>query len=157
MVQINKPTLLAYWLTVIIAMALRIIPWSSPVLMGAPDWVILTLIYWATVMPEEASVGKAWLVGLLVDVLTGQLLGQYALAYAVSVFLCVKQHKRIRNFPIIQQSLSVCAILLISQFLVFWIEHINHQIIPLSFWLPVLTGALIWPVLYFALSRVRLP
>ena len=157
MVQINKPTLLAYWLTVIIAMALRIIPWSSPVLMGAPDWVILTLIYWATVMPEEASVGKAWLVGLLVDVLTGQLLGQYALTYAFSVFVCEKQHKRIRHYPIIQQGLAIFAILLIAQFLVFWLEHINHQVLPFYFWLPVFTGGLLWPVLYFVLSKVRLP
>ena len=85
------------------AMALTIIPWSTPLSIAAPDWVILTLIYWALATPETASVGKAWFVGLLVDALTGQLLGQYALTYAVSIFLCIKQHKRIRHYPIIQQ------------------------------------------------------
>ena len=155
MVQINKSNALAYWLSVIIAMTLRISPWSPFFSMIAPDWVILTLIYWALVIPEEASVGKAWCVGLLVDVLTGQLLGQYALAYACSIFLCAKQHKRIRNFPVIQQGLAIFAILFIARVLIFWTEHINHQLMPFYFWLPVLTGALVWPVVYIVLSKVR--
>ncbi len=155
--QINKPGAFAYWFTVIIAMALRIAPWSAVISVSAPDWVMLTLIYWVLATPEEASIGKAWIVGLLVDVLTGQLLGQYALTYAVSIFLCEKQHKRIRQFPIMQQSLAIFAILLLARILLFWIEHINHQLMPLSFWLPVLTGSLIWPVVAIVLSKVRLP
>ena len=104
-------------------MGLKIIPWPTPVLISLPDWVLLTLIYWAFAIPETAGVGKAWFTGLLVDVLTGQLLGQYALAYAVSVFLSIKQHKRIRQFPIIQQSAFVCLLLLIAQLFIFWIER----------------------------------
>ena len=157
MEQINKQTPLVYWLTLAIAMALSIVPWPFAALIAAPDWVLLTLIFWAVVAPEEAGVGKAWFIGLLVDVLTGQLLGQVALVYAFSIFLCIKQHKRIRNFPIIQQSLSVFTILLIAQFLMFWIEHINHQLLPAYFWLPVLTGALIWPVVYIVLNKLYFP
>lgn len=155
MVQSSEATLLSYWLTIFVAMALNIIPWSTPGLYLAPDWVLLILIYWAFAMPEMASVGKAWFVGLLVDVLTGQLLGQYALAYAVSVYICVQQHKRIRQFPIIQQSLSVGMILLISRILLFWVERINGQSIPLYFWLPVLTGGLLWPVVSFLIRKIR--
>ena len=138
------------------AMALTIFPWSSPLSIAAPDWVILTLLYWALATPETASVGKAWFVGLLVDVLTGQLLGQYALTYAVSIFICIKQHKRIRHYPVIQQSLSICAILLIAQILVFWIEHINHRVMPVYFWLPVLMGGIVWPVVFIVLRKIRL-
>jgi len=155
MSKIKLPLLVTYWLSIIIAMALNIIPWAPPFLMAAPDWVLLTLIYWAIAAPETASVGKAWMVGLLVDVLTGQLLGQYALAYAVSVFLGVKQHKRIRHYPIIQQSLAVCIILLLARVLIFWTENINHQTMPINFWLSVLTGALVWPVVSLTLRKTR--
>lgn len=155
MVQINQQTFVAYWLTVIVAMAFNIIPWADSVIFFVPDWVVLTLLYWTLAMPEAASVGKAWLVGLLVDVLTGQLLGQYALTYALSVFLCEKQHRRIRQYPIIQQSLSICAILLIARFLVFWIEHFNHQLVPASFWLPALSGGIIWPIVSIVLRKIR--
>ncbi|MCF7969868.1 MAG: rod shape-determining protein MreD [Methylococcaceae bacterium] len=155
MVKIKLPLLITYWLTIISAMALNITPWIPPFLMVVPDWVLLTLIYWALAAPETASVGKAWLVGLLVDVLTGQLLGQYALAYAVGVFLSVKQHKRIRHYPIIQQSLAVCIILLFARVIIFWTENINHQAVPMDFWLPVLTGALVWPVVSRTLRKIR--
>ena len=70
MVQTRQVSLLGYWLTIILAMALTIIPWSIPTLNLTPDWVLLVLIYWALASPETASVGKAWFVGLLVDVLT---------------------------------------------------------------------------------------
>ncbi|MDF1582165.1 MAG: rod shape-determining protein MreD [Methyloprofundus sp.] len=156
MVKIKLPILIAYWLTIVVAMALNITPWAAPFLMVAPDWVLLTLIYWTLAAPETAGVGKAWMVGLLVDVLTGQLLGQYALAYALSVYLGVKQHKRIRQYPIIQQSLAVFAFLLLARVLIFWIENINHQTVSMNFWLPVLTGALVWPVVSLSLRNIRI-
>jgi len=156
MTKIKLPLLVAYWLTVVVAMALNIIPWGGAFLMVTPDWVLLILIYWALVAPETASVGKAWVVGLLVDVLTGQVLGQYALAYAVSIFLSVKQHKRIRHYLIIQQSLVVFMLLLLARILVFWIENINHQPVSMNFWLPVLTGAIVWPVVSLLLRNIRI-
>lgn len=156
MTKIKLPLLIAYWLTVVVAMALNITPWKGAFLMAFPDWVLLILIYWALAAPETASVGKAWIVGLLVDVLTGQLLGQYALAYAASIFLSVKQHKRIRHYLIIQQSLVVFMLLLFARVLVFWIENINHQPVPINFWLPVLTGAVVWPVVSLLLRNIRI-
>ena len=155
MVQTRQATLFDYWLTIIVAMALIIIPWATPTINLAPDWVLLVLIYWAFATPETASVGKAWFVGLLVDVLTGQLLGQYALAYAVSVYLCVKQYKRIRHNPAIQQSLFVCLILFVAQLIIFWVERINGQTMPVQSWLPVLTGGLVWPVLLWLMRKIR--
>lgn len=136
-------------------MGLNIIPWSVSVINFAPDWVLLILIYWAFATPESVGVGSAWFVGLLVDVLTGQVLGQYALAYSVSVYLCVKQHKRIRQFPVIQQSLFVCTILLIAQMLIFWVEKINGVGTPLSSWLSVLTGGIVWPLVLFLIRKLR--
>jgi rod shape-determining protein MreD len=156
MLQTSQATLIAYWLTITLAMALIIIPWPVPGLYLAPDWVLLVLIYWALATPETAGVGKAWFVGLLVDVLTGQLLGQYALAYAVSIYLSIKQHKRIRHTPVIQQSLFVCLILLVAQIIVFWVERINGQALPILSWLPVLSGGFIWPVILILLRKIRI-
>jgi len=138
-----------------LAMAMNIMPWPLPFLYVRPDWVLLVLIYWAIIAPETASVGKAWFVGLLIDVLTGQLLGEYALIYAASVFLTEKQHKRIRQFPLIQQSLVVGVILFCSRVLIFWLEQMNGQILPLSFWLPVISGVAIWPLFFVVLSKIR--
>ena len=66
MVQSRHATLLGYWLTIIVAMALTIIPWATPTLNLMPDWVLLVLIYWSLATPEAAGVGKSlvcWFTG----------------------------------------------------------------------------------------------
>ena len=88
-------------LTLVLAMCLRIAPWPGAIAAFNPDWVLLTLIYWSLAVPERVGIFHAWTFGLLTDVLTGRLLGQYALAYSLVIYICLKLHKRLRQFPII--------------------------------------------------------
>lgn len=122
-----------------------------------PDWVLLSLIYWALAVPERVGIFHAWTFGLLTDVLMGKLFGQYALAYSLVIYLCLKLHKRLRQFPLIQQGLFIFFCLLLSQLLLFWIKNLQHpsQLHP-SFWLPVIIGTLCWPLVYTTLRFIRL-
>ncbi|NOQ16151.1 MAG: rod shape-determining protein MreD, partial [Methyloprofundus sp.] len=119
------------------------------------DWVLIVLIYWTCTVHFRVSVGRAWFVGLLMDALTGQLLGQYAVAYAASIYLTEKQYKRIKAAPIVQQSLFIAGILFLEKVLFFWVERIEYQSLPSYFWLPVFTGALVWPVIIILFSKIR--
>jgi rod shape-determining protein MreD len=156
--QINNHTVFfRILLTLILAMCLRIAPW--PVEMAAlnPDWVLLVLIYWSLAMPERVGIFHAWTFGLLTDVLTGRMLGQYALAYSLVIYICLKLHKRLRQFPLLQQGLFIFFCLLLSQLLVFIIKNLQHPAqLHASFWLPVFTGTLCWPLVYGVLRFVRL-
>ena len=145
-------------ITLALAMCLRILPLPENIIALNPDWVLLTLIYWSLTLPERAGIFHAWTFGLLTDVLTGRLLGQYALAYALVIYLCINLHKRLRNFPMPQQGLFIFFCLLLSQILLFFIKNIQHpaQLHP-SFWLPVFSGTLVWPIVYGVLRLVRLP
>lgn len=152
--QTRQVILFNSWLAVIFAMALTIIPWPTPILNWMPDWVLLVLIHQSLYTPETINVGKAWFIGLLVDVLTGQLLGQYALAYSVSIYLSIRQHKRIRHHPMIQQSLFVVLILLVAQIIIFSVERIHGQFMPLQFWFPVLTGGFTWLAILILMHNI---
>ena len=88
-------------LTLILAMCLRIAPLPGVIAVFNPDWVLLTLIYWSLAAPERVGIFHAWTLGLLADVLTGRLLGQYALAYSLVIYICLKLHKRLRQFPVV--------------------------------------------------------
>lgn len=144
-------------LTIIAAMCLRIVPWPGFLGDINPDWVLLVLIYWALAVPERAGIFNAWTFGLLTDVLTGRVFGQYALAYSLVIYCCLMLHKRLRQFPWPQQSSFVFFCLLFSQLLMFWLKNIQYPAqMHTSFWLPVLTGTLCWPLVYMALRRVRL-
>ncbi len=147
---------LPYLLTIVLTMVLKIMPLPQTLEYLNPDWVLLALIYWSLALPERLGVFNAWVVGLLVDVLTGRLLGQTALIYSLVSYFCVKLHKRIRHYPLPQQSLFVFVCLLSGQVIVFWIESMQAaNRLPLAFWYPVFTGTLLWPVVYLLLRLIR--
>lgn len=144
-------------LTIIVAMCLRIVPWPGFFASINPDWVLLALIYWTIAVPERVGIFSAWTVGLLTDVLTGRVFGQYALAYTLIIYCCLLLHKRLRQFPLPQQGLFIFFCLLFSQMLLFWLKNIQQPAqMHTSFWLPIFFGTLCWPLIYIALRRVRL-
>lgn len=158
MVPINRQSLSVYVLSLIAAMVLRIFPLPSAVQAFNPDWILLLLIYWSLAAPEKVGIFNACFVGLLADVLTGKLLGQQALAYAVAIYLCVKLHKRLRRFPLLQQSLFIMGVLLVAQSLLFWIENLARPPrLEAVFWLPVASGTLAWPLVFAIMRKIRLP
>lgn len=144
-------------MTIIFAMCLKILPLPPAFVVYNPDWVLLTLIYWSLALPDRVGIFHAWSFGLLTDVLTGRMFGQYALAYSIVIYICLSLHKRLRQFPVFQQAVFIFCCLLLSQLLLFFIKNIKYtgQLKP-TFWLPVFVGTLCWPVVYTVLRFVRL-
>jgi rod shape-determining protein MreD len=139
------------------AMGLRITPWPNFLTSINPDWVLLALIYWAIAIPERIGIFHAWTVGLLTDVLTGSVFGEHALTYPLVIYSCLILHKRLRQFPVPQQCLFIFFCLVFSHVLLFWLNNIQHTVqMHFSFWLPIVSGTLCWPLIYSVLRRVRL-
>jgi rod shape-determining protein MreD len=142
--------------TFIIALLLTIVPLPEWARYMRPDWVGLVLIYWCMALPERVGVGSGWLAGLLVDLLTGSVLGQHALALTVIAFLTIKFHQRVRLFPILQQAFTVLVLLVLHQLIALWISRfIGRPGVPWYFWSPSLIGTLIWPPVYNMLRGIR--
>ena len=143
-------------LTLGFAMILRVMSLFPGMDEFNPDWIVLVLIYWSIALPERVGVFTAFWVGLLTDVLTGHLLGQHALIYALISFLSIKEHRRLRQFPLPQQCLFVLFCLVCGQSLIFGMESMQApNRLPLSFWYPVITGTLAWPLVFLVLRAVR--
>jgi rod shape-determining protein MreD len=146
----------SFLLTICLAMCLRILPVPHLINVINPDWVLLILIYWTLMLPYRKGVFNAWSIGLLTDVLMGRTLGEYALIYAIVGYFCIKLHKRLRQFPLIQQSVFIFVCLLLAQILIFLIENIQSPTgFSAVFWLPVITGTVCWPLIHPALHFVR--
>ena len=71
-------------LSFLFAYTAYLLPWAGFGLMLRPDFVLLVTIYWLLRAPQYCNVGTAWLLGLLIDVSSGSLFGQNALAYTVT-------------------------------------------------------------------------
>jgi rod shape-determining protein MreD len=144
-------------LTIILAIMLTVLPlpeWADPF---RPDWVALTLIYWAMMLPRTWSVGSAWLVGIILDVAQGTILGQHALALCFIVFVTVRFHLLMRVFPMQQLTATVFAILALYQFILFWINGVAGIKVPIvDYWGPVITSTILWPFVMTLLSGVRM-
>ncbi len=151
--QQGTPVIVA---TLALAMFLTLLPMPAPVQDFRPPWVALVLIYWCLALPQRVGIGWAWVSGVLVDVVSGALLGHHALGLSVMAFLVVQLHQRIRIFPLVQQSFSVLVLLLVERLLSLWVMGATGQPTPrLWYWMPALVGAVLWPWVYVVLRDVR--
>lgn len=142
--------------SIVAALMLSIVPLPDSVEPFRPDWTALALIHWTIMQPERYSVGKAWLVGLVLDIAQGTLLGQHALALVAVTFLTSRFHLLLRVFPRSQLTVTVCALLAVYRFLLFWINGVAGIDAPaVSYWGPVLAGTIAWPLVTGLLSGRR--
>lgn len=140
----------------IVALLLTMVPLPEWARYLRPDWVGLVLVYWCLALPERIGVGTGWTVGLLVDLLTGTLLGQHAMSLAIIAWLVQKLHRRIRLFPVWQQALTVLVLLILHQLLSLWISQmIGRPGVPWYYWAPSITGMLFWPLVFSILRNMR--
>lgn len=142
--------------TFIMAMMLTIAPLPETLRHIRPEWSALVLIYWCMALPQRIGVGFAWITGLLLDVLSGSLLGQHALSLTVVAYLTLNMHQRVRLFPLWQQAVVVWMLLNLHQLLLLWFDGITGQPAKgLSFWLPPISGMILWPAIFITLRKIR--
>ena len=151
----NSSKVLIIGSTFIIAMILMLMPlpdWARPF---RPEWLALALIYWSMSLPKNVGVGFAWMLGLCVDVIQGALLGQHALGFAITAYIAIRFHQRVRNYPLHQQAMFVGMILLPYMSISLWILGILGED-PKSwlYWAPVITSVVLWPWIYLVLRAV---
>ncbi len=139
-------------LTIAVSMILMIVPLPDAIRPFRPEWVLMTLLYWAMALPERVGIGFAWVVGLLMDVMLGGALGILAFSYALVIYLILNFHLQLRQYPLWQQALIVMSLAL----LVSIIKVIFSPVVASwAIWGPALTSTLIWPFIYAVLRKIR--
>lgn len=144
------------WLILVAAAALVSVPLPEFVTPFRPPWAAIAVIYWVMMWPRVFGVGSAWLVGLLLDILTGDLLGQNAFSLSIIGFLTLRFHLQIRIFPLWQLTMTVFALLVINAFMLFWIDGVAGNP-PAGFarWTQVLIGGVLWPPVMAIMDNIR--
>jgi len=144
-------TLLAFALA---ALVLSAVPLPHVLDLLRPDFLLLTIMWFALMMPRTAGLAFAGAAGLALDAFHGVALGENALAFVVIAYLVHRFHLRMRMFPLSQQTLVVAGLLLIDQILLWAIDGFTgHPVNDWVRWLPVATGAALWPLLTGVLGR----
>ena len=143
-------------MTVAAAVVLTLLPLPPILDLMRPYWVALVIIYWGLETQDHISLGLAFSIGILLDLLTASLLGLHALSLVIIVYLVTRFRARLRFFPPWQQALSVLALLVNDRIILLWIISLRGEPLPsLEFWLPPIIGTALWPWLFLLLDRVR--
>lgn len=144
------------WVILIIAAGLVSVPLPDGLTPFRPPWATLAVIYWIMMWPRAFGLGTAWTVGLMLDVLQGELLGQHAMALTIVGYLTLRFHLQIRIFPLWQLTATVFALMAIEAFILFWIDGVaGNPPVGFARWIQVLTGAILWPLVMAIMDRVR--
>lgn len=148
---------LVLWIALLMAGMLTLVPLPSLLEPLRPYWVGLVIIYWAMEVPEPIHLGSAFLLGLLLDLLTASLMGLHALSLVILVYLVRRFRARMRFFPPWQQALAVLALLVNDRIIQLWALLLLGEPLPTwRYWLAPLVGMAVWPWLFLAMDQARL-
>lgn len=88
-------------LSIIIALALNMLPWGGWVWM--PDLLLVVLAFWGIRQSSRVGMTVGFVLGLCMDVHQSALLGQHALAYVLMMFACRMGSRRLLWFNVMVQ------------------------------------------------------
>ncbi len=132
-----------------IAWALMIMPLPAEWQWVKPDWLALVLIYWILALPQSVGIVTGWSVGLIMDIVNGELIGQYALSMVLVAYFTRMLRYRLRLFPFWQQALTVLVLVGASHMVLLLVQWLLGQP-PRTFlyWASTFSSVLFWPWIY---------
>lgn len=136
-----------------IAMILPVPVWAMYV---KPQWVFVVLLFWLMYVPRKIGPLTAWCVGLYVDLLMGNVLGEHALIFVLVTYVVQKFLRLFQAMPLWQQMLCVGLFTFIVMCLEWvFLRQLNFSVMHWQMLLPVLANMIVWPWLYFLCRDVR--
>lgn len=154
----NRQRLAMWWFVGTLAAALlsMLVPLPGPLEPFKPYWPALVLLYWVLESEDRVTLGLAFVIGLVADLLNGMVLGEQALRLCALVFIALRFRSRLRFFPMWQQALAVLALLLNDRILLLvvrWLAGASSP--PITWWIAPFVGAALWPFLFLLLDDLR--
>ena len=133
------------WGTLVFAFLLNVLPLGRAPAM--PDFLALVLVFWNVHESRRVGIGAAFVFGLLMDVHSGAVLGQHALAYTLLSFFAVTIHRRLLWFTVPSQAMQILPLFVGAQAVSMLVRVIAGGMFPgWSLILAPVLQALLWPV-----------
>ena len=133
------------YFSLLVALLLQLLPFSGFLLQIKPDFLLLALLFWLLRAPQIFNIGLAWTAGITMDLVSGDLFGQNALAYALTAFLAVMYQRRLILFTVLQQSAYVFLLLFVNQVILVLLKSFSgSEYFGWTYFVPSFTGIMLW-------------
>lgn len=140
-------------LSFLVGFILTILPLPQWMVWYRPSWILLILIYWLMARPHRVGIVVSWLIGLLLDLMTGSLLGLHALIFTIFAYFILKFHRIVRTLSLGQKLLLVFIIEILNLSIQYLIgTYFNVEPDTFRYWLPILTTTIFWPMVAAVLT-----
>ena len=104
------------WASLILVWLVALLPWRMwP---GAPDMLLITLVFWAVHQPSRVGMVAAFIFGLMLDVHDAGLLGETALVYVLVVYGATILRRRLQRFDLFGQAIHLLPAFFAAKFVV---------------------------------------
>lgn len=143
--------------TTLFALIISALPLPEVILGIAPLWMLLFFTYWLIYFTAQGRFFIALILGVLIDVLYGDILGQNALALILSSTFITKVKQSFAVSNISTQQIYVLAASSIYLGVLLLVYSLSIQSFDFNYYLlfTPLTSALLWPVIQLLLSKCK--
>lgn len=152
--------LILQWATILLffiaALVMELAPWPTGFQAFKPSWLILVLTYWALAIPNKVSIGMAFLLGVIWDLVLGSTLGVHALVLSVAFYFIAKNYLVLRNLSLWFQSLLVIIFVFAIRLAIFFVELFLHSAV--FNWQEIfgaIASGILWPWVFLLMRKMR--
>lgn len=153
-----KSSPIAVYSTLFLALLCQLFPWTGQGIIFRPDFMLVVLLYWLLRTPHLCNVGTAWCVGLLVDLATGSLVGQHALAFTLTAYIALTFQRRLVLFSVMQVASYVLGLLIFARVTILILKlFAGHEVPSWHYFWPVITSIVLWQLMRLAFGSIASP
>jgi len=154
----RNPSRSLVYISLVIALLFQLFPWTGQGIILRPDFMLVVLLYWLLRAPYLCNIGTAWLVGLLMDLSTGSLFGQHALAFTLTAFIALSFQRRLVLFTVTQIFFYIFALLVFARITLLILKlFAGHEAPSWHYFWPAFTGLILWQVLRLVFGSIARP
>lgn len=149
----RSPFLAIIW-SLSAALLMSILPLPDALQAWRPEWVMLVLIFWVMHAPSWVGFWFAFAMGLLLDTFLASPMGLHALALVLVIYVTRMTQRWSGIFSVRQTTALVFLLILFGRFVTYAVLSLRGEVPPnLSYFLPAVASALIWPTVLLSLRR----
>jgi len=135
------------WSIIILSIVLTIIPVPDIINSFRLPWLMMTVIYFSIFNVSLIGVLSAWFAGLILDLMTGGLMGENAMILSIISYISYRFRFQIRVYPIWQIMVVVLLLLSLGELLSLWIQGVSGTMnISIINWINISIAIIIWPL-----------